>query len=47
MFRGEYRDPETAGELYAREVKEIIEDCHKEGKKVCYDETYVETDDLG
>ncbi|XP_011410196.2 PREDICTED: alanine--glyoxylate aminotransferase 2-like [Amphimedon queenslandica] len=33
-FRGQYRDPHTAGPLYAKEVKEVIETCHNEGKKV-------------
>ena len=35
MVKGKYRDPSTAGELYAKEVKEIIDKIHSQGKKVC------------
>ena len=34
IYRGQYTDPVTAGELYADEVKHIIEECHQQGKKV-------------
>ena len=38
MYRGKYRDPETAGQLYAEEVKKLIDQAHSKGKKV---RTYV------
>jgi ethanolamine-phosphate phospho-lyase len=34
MHRGNYRDPATAGSLYAEEVKGVIEDCNKRGKHI-------------
>ena len=34
MYRGKYRDPETAGQLYAEEVKELIDQAHSKGRKV-------------
>ena len=34
VFRGKYRDPETAGHLYAREVKAIVDDVTTKGGKV-------------
>ena len=34
MYRGWYRDPETAGELYAEEVRKIIEEQHGRGNQV-------------
>lgn len=34
MYRGKYRDPETAGQLYAEEVKKLIDQAHSKGKKV-------------
>lgn len=33
-YRGEHRDPETAGHLYALEVKRLIDEAHSKGKKV-------------
>ena len=33
-YRGPHRDPETAGEKYADEVKEKIELMQKKGRKV-------------
>ena len=35
VYRGKYRDPETAGQLYAEEVKKLIDQAHSQGKKVC------------
>ena len=34
IYRGKYRDPETAGALYAAEVKEIVEKQKREKKDV-------------
>ena len=34
VYRGEHRDPETAGHLYALEVKRMIEEAQRKGKKV-------------
>lgn len=34
VYRGQYRDPETAGPLYALEVKQILEEQKKKGKEV-------------
>ncbi len=34
MYRGEFQDPETAGELYAREAKQMIEQEEKGGRKI-------------
>ena len=34
VYRGKYRDPETAGLLYAEEVKKLIDQAHSKGKKV-------------
>ena len=34
VYRGKYRDPETAGQLYAEEVKELIDQAHSKGRKV-------------
>ena len=34
VYRGKYRDPETAGQLYAEEVKKLIDQAHSKGKKV-------------
>ena len=36
VYRGEHRDPETAGHLYALEVKRMIEEAQSKGKKVCF-----------
>ena len=33
-YRGEHRDPENAGHLYALEVKRLINEAHSKGKKV-------------
>ena len=33
VYRGKYRDPETAGQLYAEEVKKLIDQAHSKGKK--------------
>ena len=34
MYRGKYQDPENAGQLYAEEVRGIIQECHSKEKKV-------------
>ena len=34
VYRGQYQDPETAGELYAREVGQIIAEQDSKGGKV-------------
>lgn len=34
IFQGKYKDPATAGLLYAGEIKKIIDQLHSEGKKV-------------
>ena len=34
MYRGKYRDEETAGPLYAQEIKEIVEEQKKKGEDV-------------
>ena len=34
VYRGKYRDPETAGQLYAEEVKVLIDQAHNKGRKV-------------
>lgn len=35
MYRGQYRDPNTAGELYADLVKQAIQQMEEEGRGVC------------
>ena len=34
VYRGKYKDPETAGQLYAEEVKKLIDQAHSKGRKV-------------
>lgn len=34
IYRGKHRDPETAGPLYALEIKEIVEEQKKKGDEV-------------
>lgn len=34
VYRGKYRDKETAGPLYAMEIKEIMEEQKKKGEEV-------------
>ena len=34
-YRGLYCDPEKAGELYAEEIKKLIDEAHSKGNKVC------------
>lgn len=34
MYRGKYRDKETAGSLYAQEIKETLEAQKKKGEEV-------------
>lgn len=34
MYRGKYRDKDTAGPLYAEEVKEILDAQREKGKEV-------------
>lgn len=34
MYRGKYRDEETAGPLYAKEIKEIVEEQKKKEDEV-------------
>ena len=35
MYRGRYRDPLTAGELYAANIHELIQSIHKKDKQLC------------